>query len=49
MVGILSYLNTCASIEQNNEYSPQVEGSQHLEPSAKESRNPRIFFGVSFF
>jgi len=30
-----------------HEIQPEIQGSQHPEPSAKGKRDPRIFFGVN--
>ena len=47
MIGSLSIC--AASNNLNHEYQPEIEGSQHPESNGgKASRNPRIFFGVSY-
>ena len=49
-IAMLGSLSICAASNNlNHEYQPEIEGSQHPESNGgKASRNPRIFFGVSY-
>ena len=48
VIGLLCCVKLCASNALNDEYQPEIQGSYHLEPIAKETRNPKVFFGVSY-
>ena len=46
---MLGSLNMCSSNHLNHEYQPEIQGSLHPESiGTKASRNPRVFFGVSY-
>ena len=47
MICLLGCLEICASNLLEHELQPEIQGSQHPEPSAKGKRDPRIFFGVN--
>ena len=49
VTGLLCCFKLCASNALNNEYQPEIQGSHHPEPIAKGTRNPKVFFGVSYF
>ena len=51
MIGLLGCIKLCASNSLNNEYEPEILGSPNLERTerTKGRRNPRIFWGVSFY
>ena len=47
VICLLGCLEMCASNLMEHEIQPEIQGSQHPEPSAKGKRDPRIFFGVN--
>ena len=51
MIGLLGCIKSCASNSLNDEYQPEILGSPNLERTerTKGRRNPRIFWGVSFY
>ena len=48
MIGLLGCIKLCASNILNDEYEPEILGSPNLDRTEKGTRNPRIFWGVSF-
>ena len=48
MIGLLCYFKLCASNALNDEYQLEIQGSHHPNPTAKGTRNPKVFFGVSY-
>jgi hypothetical protein len=48
VIGLLCCVKLCASNALNDDYHPEIQGSHHPEPIAKGTRNPKVFFGVSY-